>query len=253
MFIFYKKILGLALAAGLAFAFFMRYDLLTEIPGFYCEGYGCLGTGLIYLIIAIAIIPLAIATYAFFSTTESKWSRALCSFGIACIVMLVSLLITLAWKDLATASAIRDSEIMYQESLDEMKIDKQVQDSLEKEALGTQRQSREEAARLAQTAGVNLRLGGGLLTSGIVTESSMLEINEGGHVKLQLDINGNDAYTIFNPVAQSALPGCLGKVDFSIAVGDKVEVRGRSIIGSLPEQTLFIDICSTSEGYLKKL
>lgn len=61
-----------ALLTGPLFILFVRSDVLRKVPGFYCESFGCIGLGIIYIAIG-ALIPLVFAVIAcLFSKTGKR-------------------------------------------------------------------------------------------------------------------------------------------------------------------------------------
>jgi hypothetical protein len=61
---------------GAAYVAFAYFDLLRHIPGFYCEGFGCIGNGIMYLAIAI-LIPIAFfVLVAANSEKDKRWRNA---------------------------------------------------------------------------------------------------------------------------------------------------------------------------------
>lgn len=97
--IFYKKIIAISAIFGVLFVFFEQYNLLVEIPGFYCEGFGCMAIGIYYLFIAIILIPVVVSVIGYFISTDAKWKSVLHAFFIALGIMTAFIILLMAWND----------------------------------------------------------------------------------------------------------------------------------------------------------
>lgn len=118
LFIYMQKniiITLLSIVAGGAFVLFSYFHLLTRIPGFSCEGFGCIGTAFIELFIGIIVIPALFGIVQYFISKENRTRRALTSSGISFFIMLISLVVLAAWNTNTKEKNIKDDKQLMQE------------------------------------------------------------------------------------------------------------------------------------------
>ena len=77
------------LVGGLYVAF-VYYDLLRQVPGFYCESFGCFGLGLAYTVIGTVIIPLTMGAIGYLTAKKRKVMAAADLLVLSFLVMLVA-------------------------------------------------------------------------------------------------------------------------------------------------------------------
>ena len=80
-----------SIIVGIAFGLFSHFELLRKVPGFYCEGFGCMFNGIIYIIIGAILIPLIFGVLGFLLSRQKRKEQAFSSLVISLIIMLLSL------------------------------------------------------------------------------------------------------------------------------------------------------------------
>jgi ABC-type Na+ efflux pump permease subunit len=85
-----KELFISAIIVGGMFVVFVRSDILRKIPGFYCEGFGCMGLGIVYMMLALLIIPLTFGLCGFIFSKEKRIQKALFSLSVSLAVMIWS-------------------------------------------------------------------------------------------------------------------------------------------------------------------
>jgi hypothetical protein len=99
-----------AVVVGGAFVLFVRSDILKKIPGFYCEGFGCMGLAVVYLMMAFILIPLLFGIFGFIFAKENRFRQAAVSLGISFIVMILSVWVIRTLHQIEVRKAIEDDK-----------------------------------------------------------------------------------------------------------------------------------------------
>jgi len=96
---------------GFLWGLAIYFDLIRQyVPGFYCEGFGCLALGLAYLIYIPIISFLIIGFFAFLFNKENRIKHILVSIGIMAIVLIFTFFIINTLNVFDTKNAIKESE-----------------------------------------------------------------------------------------------------------------------------------------------
>lgn len=92
-----RIILAASTAVGVAFVFTLRFDLLRNVPGFHCDGWGCWGMGIVYAALALGVIPILSALCGFALSRGRRVKNAAAAFLISLAVMGLTILVLRAW------------------------------------------------------------------------------------------------------------------------------------------------------------
>jgi len=119
-----------SILAGILYIVFVSSDVLRRVPGFYCEGFGCVGLGFAYFLIGVLILPVLIGGLGFMTNKDSRIKHAFVSFGIALVVMIVSLFVLgllNKWKvAVDTKAAKRTEALFWDKVMPELEADRNV-------------------------------------------------------------------------------------------------------------------------------
>ena len=102
--------IGVAVCFGTVFVLFSHFDLLRHIPGFYCEGFGCLGRGFAYLVIGLVIVPFVLMVVSLATAKTNRIRHAAESLVISLLVMVVSIYAVRALNDMQNARATQKGQ-----------------------------------------------------------------------------------------------------------------------------------------------
>ncbi|MCM2344590.1 MAG: hypothetical protein NDJ24_08520 [Alphaproteobacteria bacterium] len=69
------KIIIVALLLATAYVPFVRGNLLSRVPGFYCESFGCAALGVFYIVLGFILVPLLVAVGAALLSHSQRWLR----------------------------------------------------------------------------------------------------------------------------------------------------------------------------------
>lgn len=112
----------LSIVTAIVFVFFVRSDLLRKVPGFYCEGFGCTGLGVVYFFLALLVIPLVFGTAGFLLSREERLKQLLISGSISFVMMLLSLVTIYALNQMDIRQAEQEEERMMRELYQRLNI-----------------------------------------------------------------------------------------------------------------------------------
>ena len=119
-----KNILTLvfSIIVGTFFIFFTHFSLLQKVPGFRCEGFGCIGVGIFYFIIGIVLIPIIFGILGFVLSKENRLKQAFFSLIISLIIMSLSFWVIKTWNEIDVRSATEEGNKATQEIYQKMGI-----------------------------------------------------------------------------------------------------------------------------------
>jgi hypothetical protein len=87
-----------SIIVAVLFIVLVKSDVLQKIPGFQCDGFGCMGLGIIYTVTSLVVIPLIFAIAGFVAAKENRWAQAFSSLGISLVVMILTFMVTGIYK-----------------------------------------------------------------------------------------------------------------------------------------------------------
>src|SRR4051812_22764526 len=70
------------------------------IIGLHCEGFGCLGIGLIYFYIGLVLIPVIFGVLGFLFSPGNRLRQSIYSLLISLVVMAISLWVFRIWNEM---------------------------------------------------------------------------------------------------------------------------------------------------------
>ena len=111
-----------SIIVGSAFVFFTHFSFLQKVPGFRCEGFGCIGVGIYYFVIGIILIPLIFGILGSVLSKENRLKTGIFSLIISLIVMAMSLWIIKVWNDIDIQKATEEGDRATQELYQKMNI-----------------------------------------------------------------------------------------------------------------------------------
>lgn len=104
-----------SIIVGVAFVFFTHFGFLQKVPGFRCEGFGCIGLGIFYFVIGLVLIPIIFGILGFVLSKENRWKQAFSSLIISLAIMALSLWTIKFWNDIDVRRATEESNMATQE------------------------------------------------------------------------------------------------------------------------------------------
>ena len=111
-----------SIIVGIVFILFARSNLWQKVPGFRCEGLGCIGLGIVIFVIGIVVIPLIFGILGFLFSKENRLKQAFSSLGISLAVMLLSLWAINIWNQIEVKQATEEGNRATQELYKKMNI-----------------------------------------------------------------------------------------------------------------------------------
>jgi len=111
-----------SIIVGVAFVFFTHFGLLQKVPGFYCEGFGCIGVGIFYFAIGYVLIPIIFGILGFVFSKENRLKHGLISLVISLVAMALSFLVIKTWNEIDVRKATEEGNRAEQEVYQKMGI-----------------------------------------------------------------------------------------------------------------------------------
>lgn len=93
-----------SIIVGVALIISSHFRLLQNIPAFSCNGFGCLGAGILLLVISLVLIPVSFGVLGFLFSKEKRFRQAVFSALISLVVMMIAVWITDVWNSMEVVS-----------------------------------------------------------------------------------------------------------------------------------------------------
>ncbi|MEN9922362.1 MAG: hypothetical protein RL097_639 [Candidatus Parcubacteria bacterium] len=252
---FYVKIVAISVIVQSLILTIANYEPLTplrKILGLYCDGFSCLGTGIVIAFIMLAVLPIIVLIIGYFLAKERKIVSALQAFGIAILIALVFVAMRGIFNGLEIKNNILEAELSEQQFQYEIT---QRTDAVEEKAV-RQENALREVTEITKAVIVDKKLGSEFVATGVVINHNLEDVEMlGGYIQVKLDVNKRDVFVIYNPYMGGKKAECLHNIVTDAVVGDAVEIRGITILeinSTKPKNTL-ISTCENPSYYIKKI
>lgn len=104
----YRRTVILSVLVSVAVFVLFHFDLIKKIPGFYCEGFGCIGLGIVMMISPVLIAVLFFVSGAIFAK-QQRLKTGFVSAGIAFAFAALAIGTTMALNKLEVNRAVDEA------------------------------------------------------------------------------------------------------------------------------------------------
>lgn len=111
-----------SIIVSIVFVFFTHFGLLEKVPRFRCEGFGCIGLGLVYFVIGLVLIPIIFGILGLVFSKENRLKQAFSSLLISLAIMTLSLWVIRVWDDIDVRKAMEEANQATRELYQKMNI-----------------------------------------------------------------------------------------------------------------------------------
>lgn len=201
-------------------------------------------------------IPFLVGIAGYLFSKEKRYINALSSFGMGLLVISLMLFVFYVYSDIRNEKDIKDLDQQQQIWNDEVKEREQARNDLIQREVYEKEKNLKEVISLSQNEIINKKLGSEFLTTGVVVDHNLEDVNIlGGYIQIKLNVNGKNAFVIYNPYISGKQSDCSNRLQVDLEVGDIVEVRGVVIteINSVVPQEILISTCESNQYYIKKI